>query len=119
MKKVVFLGLIFVILGFSLLKTNAGNSPKSIKVTIPKNSWSFSPAEIRIKSGEDWEILINNTDSYSHGFNIEKIGLSSILPPSKTTKIKVNITEKGEYIFSCSVVCGQGHYRMTGKLIVE
>lgn len=119
MWKVILLTISIILICFFAIKETSPHYSTTIKVNIPKDSWSFSPSEIIIKSGKKYKLEIYNGDSYSHGFFIEKLGINVSLAPQKMTYLELFTENKGEYIFSCSVVCGQGHYRMSGKIIVK
>lgn len=83
-----------------------------------KDQWKFSPDTIRIPVNQKWKVRIYNEDTYEHGFSISELGINASLAPGKTTEIPVFAEKPGDYIFVCSVICGAGHYRMSGKLTI-
>lgn len=83
-----------------------------------KGQWKFSPDTIKIPVNETWKVRIYNEDTYEHGFFVQDLGINASLPPGKTTEITILASKPGDYIFACSVICGAGHYRMSGKLTV-
>lgn len=81
-------------------------------------SWEFVPATLTVKQGEKMRLKIKSFD-VDHGFAIPDFKVNETLSPGKETVIEFVADKKGEYTFFCSVVCGQGHKDMKGKLIVE
>ncbi|WP_336773297.1 cupredoxin domain-containing protein [Paenibacillus sp. MMO-58] len=99
--------------------TNAGNNAASgggaKAITVKAKNFEFDQPEIRVKQGDKVTITLNNTEGF-HGFAI----------PDYNVDIKENngtatftADKAGEHEFHCSVVCGAGHSKMVGKLIVE
>lgn len=80
--------------------------------------WEFQPATIRIKEGDKVRLKIKSVD-VSHGFAIPEFDVNVTLEPQKETVVEFIANKKGEFIFFCTVVCGQGHKDMKGKLVVE
>ncbi len=89
-----------------------------IEMRVLKDQWLFEPSIIEAPFNSRVRIKIYNEDSYAHGFAIVKIGVNEDLPPNKTTVVEFIADKKGEFEFSCSVLCGKGHFEQTGKLIV-
>ncbi len=54
-----------------------------------------------------------------HGFAIPEFKVNETLVSGKETVVEFTPDKKGEFAFFCSVVCGEGHRDMKGKLIVE
>ena len=111
--------LVLIGLGAKLVSERQKSEPNQIKIKIIKNEWRFSPENIKIKANQNWEIVIYNEDSYPHGFYIEDLGINQSIDPLKETLVKINTDKTGDFTFSCSFICGEGHYRMTGRLKVE
>lgn len=99
--------------------TNAGNNAAggggSKAITIKAKNFEFDQPEIRVKQGDKVTITLNNAEGF-HGFAI----------PDYNVDIKENngtatftADKAGEHEFHCSVVCGAGHSKMVGKIIVE
>lgn len=108
-------------------------SPQVVEVTADK--YEFAPAEIHVKKGTLVELKVKSVDK-AHGLKLSAYpegapenaapGLH-FEPSADTGKIKKSETREltflaeksGVYEFKCSVVCGFGHGRMKGKLIVD
>ncbi len=89
-----------------------------IKMRVLRDQWRFEPSTIEAPLNARVRIKIYNEDSYSHGFRIMKIGIDEELLPNKTTVVEFVADKKGEFKFTCSVMCGKGHFEQKGKIIV-
>ena len=114
----------------------AGAAPGTARVIeVTAKKYEFSPAEIRVKKGEKIELRIHSVDE-THGMKIEVYaegvkhkGTPGLVlaNPEKNGKVEKNVeqvlelvaAEPGTYDFKCAKLCGMGHGRMQGKLIVE
>lgn len=113
----------------------------SVRTSIPKiiqisaKNYEFSPVEIRVRKGERVELQVHSVDE-THGIKIDIYPEGSTdkeAPglvfdhPEQNGKAEKNIdqylgfvaAEPGTYEFKCAKLCGYGHGRMQGKLIVE
>jgi cytochrome c oxidase subunit II len=108
-------------------------TPKVIGVSAKK--YEFSPAEIRVKAGTKVELKVHSVDE-THGVKLSVYpegakakGEPGLLfdQPGDNGKVEKDTDqvldfvakEPGTYDFVCAKVCGFGHGKMKGKLIVE
>jgi cytochrome c oxidase subunit 2 len=114
-------------------RAEAADSAQVVQITADK--YAFTPAEIHVQAGTRVQLEVKSVDK-THGLKLDpypegalhtgKPGLRFDQKPD-TGKIKKNETgdltftaaKPGVYDFKCSVVCGFGHGRMKGKLIVD
>lgn len=96
--------------------TTSSNSVKEF--TLTAKSWSFDPAVITVKQGDKVKLIVKSID-VSHGFALPDYGFDQELEPGKEIIIEFTASKKGEFTFFCSVMCGEGHKDMKGKLVVE
>lgn len=87
-------------------------------VFVTMRKFAIEPAVIRAKQGEHLELSVSTKD-VQHGFQVEQLGINEPVQPSKTTKITVDTSKKGEFKVTCSIVCGAGHDDMQAKIVVE
>lgn len=80
--------------------------------------WSFDPETITVNKGDTVKLHINSID-VAHGFRLPDFGVNERLELGKTVNVEFVADKTGTFMFSCSVVCGSGHSRMKGKLIVK
>jgi cytochrome c oxidase subunit 2 len=108
-------------------------TPQIIEVSA--KMYEFTPSEIRVKQGTRVELKVHSEDE-THGIKIsvyaegakdkKKPGLLFDHPDDngKVTKDVDQILDfvaqdPGTYEFKCAKVCGMGHGRMKGTLVVE
>ena len=86
---------------------------------IDASNFKFSLSEIRVNRGDRVRIVLNNTGGI-HNWVIDEFNAKTkqIEGPATDT-VEFTADKKGEYPFYCSVICGQGHKEMTGKLVIE
>ena len=104
---------------------------KVIEVTAKK--YEFTPNEIHVKKGERVQIKVHSVDT-EHGIKLslhpqgsrEKSPGLLFNDPAQNGKVegKEQVLEfvaqqPGTYLFKCAKICGFGHGRMKGKLVVE
>lgn len=99
------------------VKTTTENSPIKEFIVTAK-SWAFDPAVITVKQGDKVRLKINSVD-VTHGFALPDFDVKVDLVPNKEETVEFTADKKGEFTFFCSVMCGEGHRDMKGKLIVE
>jgi heme/copper-type cytochrome/quinol oxidase subunit 2 len=104
-----------------------------IEISAKKNE--FSPTEIRVKMGERIQLKVHSVDE-THGVKIDVYPEGSkdkstpglkFAQPEQNGKVEKNVDQvlefvavkEGAYEFKCAKLCGMGHGRMKGKLIVE
>ena len=100
---------------------------KRITITTGKNQWKFFPENLEVNQGDNIIATIINEDDYDHGIAIDAFGISQRMPANSTIIIKFVATQPGNFIFYCSVPCGEGdvgdehrdHFDMIGHLKVQ
>lgn len=107
--------------------------PRIISVTA--KDFDFEPAVIHMKVDERVELDVTSSDK-THGIRITTFpdgarvntapGLSFAngedcwkLKKGEMVEIGVVPTEPGTYIFTCCKLCGSGHKKMRGQIIVD
>jgi cytochrome c oxidase subunit 2 len=98
-------------------KATLGSS-QVMEFKMTAKQFAFDPAVINVKLGDKVRITIKSLDVI-HGFALPEFGINQTLEPGKETIVEFTADKKGEFPFHCSVICGQGHTEMVGKLIVE
>ncbi|GLX70455.1 cupredoxin domain-containing protein [Paenibacillus glycanilyticus] len=98
---------------------NAGNNASSgggsKAITVKATNFEFDQPEIRVKQGDKVTITLDNAEGF-HGFAIPDFNVD--IKENKGTA-EFTADKAGEHEFHCSVVCGAGHSKMVGKIIVE
>ena len=80
--------------------------------------YAIEPVDIHVKLGEIVEFQVSTTD-VQHGFDVPGLGIKQSVQPSRPAVFTFTPDRKGEFEIKCGILCGAGHDRMRGKLIVE
>src|SRR5579859_2268084 len=111
---------VVVALLFVLIAPNAfaqdSTAPHEIQMTAKK--YEFNPTVITVKKGEHVKLVITATDR-DHGFKLDAFKINEHLTKGEPATVEFTADKAGEFPFQCSVICGLGHRRMKGKLIVN
>ena len=111
--------LAFSVVGPDLLgqqSATAGSEATTIQVSAKK--YEFDPAVITVKQGDHVKLVITATDR-DHGFKLEAYHIEQRLSKGVAKTVEFTADKAGTFPFQCSVVCGLGHGRMKGKLVVQ
>lgn len=98
-------------------KATLGSS-QVMELKMTAKRFAFDPPVINVKLGDKVRLTIKSLD-VTHGFSLPEFGVNKNLEPGKEVIVEFTADKKGEFTFFCSVVCGEGHKDMNGKLIVE
>lgn len=83
-------------------------------VTVNAVNWAFDPAVIKAKVGDTLRITLNNTQG-GHGLEIPDMNVK--IKNGETKEVKLD--KAGTYDFHCFIMCGAGHTKMKGQIVVE
>jgi cytochrome c oxidase subunit 2 len=107
-------------------------SPRVIDISAKK--YKFTPNEIQVKQGEKVELKVHSEDE-THGVKLDAYaegakdkgqpGLA-FSQPDQNGKVEKGVDQvvdftaqqPGTYDFKCAKICGMGHGKMKGKVIV-
>ncbi|OGZ58712.1 MAG: hypothetical protein A3B96_00245 [Candidatus Spechtbacteria bacterium RIFCSPHIGHO2_02_FULL_43_15b] len=103
----------------TITKSAVTGNIMEIQMRVLKNQWKWAPSEIYVNTGDKVRLFIYNEDARDHGFALDKYNVNERLLPERTTLVEFDAYITGEFVFSCSVQCGEGHYDQVGKLIVR
>lgn len=129
MNKNIIIGLILVVIvGSGFLyrsiflkgKICTADQGKDIEISMRSTEglWEYDPPNLTVDKCDRVTLTIYNEDEYDHGFAIDVFGVNRRLNPETTTTIKFTASKAGEFVFYCSVPCGEGHFRHTGNIEV-
>ena len=96
--------------------TPAAAGPAAIQVTAKK--YEFDPAVIKVNQGDHVKLVIRAVD-HVHGFKLADFNVNQRLEKGVPTTVEFTADRAGTFPFECSVVCGLGHHKMKGQLVVE
>jgi cytochrome c oxidase subunit 2 len=86
--------------------------------SITAKQWEFNPNVITVNKGDKVKLTITSVD-VSHGLAISDFNINERLEPGQITNVEFVADKSGKFTFFCSVLCGSGHSRMRGQLIVK
>lgn len=90
-----------------------------VEITVSALNNVWSPVVIKVKAGDTVRIKLVNEDPYDHGLAIEAFGINKRMFAKQTDTIEFVASKRGDFVFYCSVPCGEGHFEQSGHLIVE
>ncbi|MBI4275455.1 MAG: hypothetical protein HY659_12225 [Rhizobiales bacterium] len=91
-----------------------------VDVYLMAQQWSYEPAVLRLDAEVPYRFRMMATDA-SHGAALQLGRGSQIIRLRRgiLTDRELTFRRPGEYLVYCTVYCGVGHDRMTGKIIVS
>jgi len=131
----VSVGLTVLPLCVGIAQGTAGQNQAPQIIEVPAKKYDFTPSQIHVKLGTRVELKVHSEDE-THGIKLnvyaegaKEKGKPGLLfdHPEENGKVTKGVDqvldfvaqEPGTYDFKCAKVCGFGHDRMKGKLIVE
>lgn len=94
---------------------SSGSTSGEVKeITLTGTNFDWEPKEIRVKKGDKVKLTLVNKEGM-HGVEIADFKVKIDKPGSK----EFVADKAGTFEFKCSIMCGNGHGTMVGKLIVE
>jgi heme/copper-type cytochrome/quinol oxidase subunit 2 len=103
----------------ALLPMGCSQAPQqALRIDVTMKKYEINPPEIRIKQGEPVEFHVTATD-VQHGFDVPELGIKESVQPSRPAVFTFTPDRKGDFEVKCGILCGAGHDRMRGKVIVE
>lgn len=89
------------------------------EITVSGDDYSFSPAALNLKAGENVRLNFKNEGKVVHNWVIENGGVSSqTISPGETDTVDFAAPKSGKYTVYCSVP-GHKERGMVGELTVE
>ncbi len=79
--------------------------------------FQYDPAVLSVNPGDKVTIVLATSD-VMHGLSIDGYDLETMAQPTRTGTITFVVDRVGVFRFHCTVVCGNMHPFMTGKLVV-
>jgi len=112
---VLALGFLFVPLGAWTLPVR---SQEPRQITVKARKYQFDPARIEVKAGEPVVITFVSEDG-SHGFGCKGLKLhADTFKEDQPEKVTFTASTPGTYEFKCAHICGTGHHKMKGEIVV-
>lgn len=98
---------------------NAPSIPGAEEVVVILDEYAFSPNEVKVAAGEEFNLTVENQGTMIHDLTIPDLGLTVAVRPGEGASAGVPAAlAPGSYQFLCTVP-GHAGAGMTGVLIVE
>jgi plastocyanin len=94
------------------LPARAADTPPEVPLTIEKNQ--FQPADVKVKSGAPFVLVITNKDATAAEFESKELRVEKVVPAGKTVKVRVRALTPGTYPFFDDF-----HEQTTGRIVAE
>jgi cytochrome c oxidase subunit 2 len=90
--------------------------PDTVREIVMKK-WEINPARLEIPQGSRVELVVTSTD-IEHGIAVPGLGINEPVQPEHPAVIRFLAQTPGTYPMRCSVLCGRGHDKMTGEIVI-
>jgi len=117
-KTILVLAMSLGLAGAAVFGQEAPTPAGGAAVEVSAKKYEFNPAVIKVKQGDHVKLVITATDR-DHGFKLAAFNIDQHLDKGVPTTVEFTADRAGTFPFECSVVCGLGHHKMRGQLIVE
>lgn len=88
-------------------------------ITITADNWSFSPATITVRKGENVQLKIVSKAGV-HGFAVPSLGINTaVTAGGDAVTVTLPTGKAGIYDAFCSIPCGAGHRDMKATIVIE
>jgi cytochrome c oxidase subunit 2 len=112
------LALFLMVAAGALAQNTSAASAASGEIKMTAKKYQFDPNVITVKKGDHVKLIITALDR-DHGFKLDAFGDNQKLQKGEATTIEFTADKTGTFPFKCSEVCGLGHGKMKGKLVVQ
>lgn len=98
-------------------KNPLAHVPPDVIDHVITEQWAIIPNRIVVHQGQVVEIVATSPD-VEHGLQIKGYGIRKPVQPGEPTIIKFRATKTGTFLMRCDILCGRGHDKMRGQLVV-
>ena len=77
--------------------TGAQSKPVEVPITIENQK--FTPAEVKVKAGAPFALVVTNKDAKAAEVESKELRFEKVVPPGKTVNIRVRALKPGTYVF--------------------
>jgi plastocyanin len=72
---------------------------KTAEVPLTAANQAFQPAEVKVKAGQPFVLVVTNNDKKSIEVENKDLRIEKVVPAGKTAKIRVRALKPGSYVF--------------------
>ena len=99
-------------------KTPTYSGPPDTVRQIVMKKWEIDPPRVEVLAGARVELVVTSTD-VEHGIAVPGLGINEPVQPEHPAVIRFLAQTPGVYPMRCSVLCGRGHDKMVGAIVIE
>jgi cytochrome c oxidase subunit 2 len=85
---------------------------------IKATKFAFSPSTITVNRGDRVRLTLQNVEGV-HGLSISEFRVNLQPAAGQSQTVEFTADKAGTFNFACTVYCGSGHLKMSGKLVVN
>lgn len=112
----VLAALAFLMIGCGKKTPAYAGPPDTVRQIIMKK-WEIDPGRVEVPQGARVELVVTSTD-VEHGIDVPGLGINEPVQPEHPAVIRFLAQTPGVYPMRCSVLCGRGHNKMTGEIVI-
>jgi cytochrome c oxidase subunit 2 len=90
--------------------------PDTVRQIVMKK-WEINPNRVEVPQGSRVELVVSSTD-VEHGIDVPGLGIREPVQPEHPAVIRFLAQTPGVYPMRCSILCGRGHNKMTGAIVI-
>jgi cytochrome c oxidase subunit II len=110
------MGLIVSMSGCGKKTPTFAGPPDTVRQIVMKK-WEIDPARVEVPQGARVELVVSSID-VEHGIAVSGLGINEPVQPEHPAVIRFLAQTPGTYPMRCSVLCGRGHDKMTGAIVI-
>lgn len=99
-------------------RTPTYSGPPNTVIKVVMKKWEIAPARIVVPQGARVELIVSTAD-IEHGLGVPDLGINEPVQPGKPAAVRFLAQTPGTYPMRCSILCGKGHKRMQGEIVIE
>ncbi len=99
-------------------KTPVYAGPPDTVLHIVMKKWEIVPSRIEVPQDAKVELIVTTAD-IEHGIAVPGLGINEPVQPGRVTGVRFLAQTPGVYPMHCSILCGRGHDKMTGEIVIE
>jgi cytochrome c oxidase subunit II len=110
------MGLLFSMIGCGKKTPTFAGPPDTVRQIVMKK-WEIDPSRVTVPQGARVELVVTSLD-VEHGIAVPGLGINEPVQPEHPAVVRFLAQTPGVYPMHCSVLCGRGHDKMTGEIVV-
>jgi len=96
-----------------------GGTAAGTEVKVGLSDFAYSPKTVEVPADKKFTLVVTNTGSVEHDFNVDALKINVVVPPNGKPKTEeIGPLKAGTYELYCAVA-GHKQAGMIGKLVVK